>query len=104
MDRLDHRPCKACGATLVFIPRPQTGSRLPVEPTWLWVVQDRHADATFSVLLDNGVILSHCRRWGGLEADTATPLYGRILHFTTCPDAGRFSRRGGRNAYRSKES
>jgi len=98
MDHLDHRPCKACGAPLVFIPRPQTGATLPVEPTWLWVVQDRHADGTFSVLLDNGVILSHCRRWGEVGDDTATPLRGRILHHTTCLDPGRFSRRRGRNA------
>jgi len=89
---LEERPCRGCGRPIVMIQNPRTGKWIPLEPEYLWVVHDVGAPHTFMVLLESGEFLARCRRWTGLETDTATPLRGRICHFTTCPQREQFSK------------
>jgi len=65
-----------------MIQNPRTRKWIPVEPDYVLIVQDRHAPNTFTVLLESGQFLSCCRRWRGLETDTATPLRARIIHWS----------------------
>lgn len=101
------KPCEGCGVTICFAQNPKSGeSSLPVELEVLNVVPVEHSDPreterTFAVLLtfpmaNGSFILPRARRWRGLETDTATPLRGRVLHFSTCPRAVEMRRQGRR--------
>ncbi len=85
------RPCQGCGRRIAFARNPNSSSGkpgLPVELDEIRVVEVAHKDPrdptpTFAVLLESGRILQRARRWRGLETDTASPLSGRVLHFST---------------------
>ena len=95
----EHRKrCEGCQRPIVMVQRPQTKKWVPVELERIRAVRVCPSDAKdptpkFALLLDDGTVAVWCRRWRGLETDTATPLIGRVLHFSTCPEAHRFSRR-----------
>lgn len=91
MHTLETRPCRGCGRPIVMVQNPKTGKWVPLEPEYVCVVHDVHAPNTFTVLLESGQFLAHCRLWKGFDLG-ATPLRGRILHFTTCPKRDEFSK------------
>lgn len=97
--------CEGCRRPIVMVQRPQTKKWVPVEPEPIRAVRVCHADPkdptpTFALLLDDGKVVVRCRRWRGLETDTATPLIGRILHFSTCPEANEFRRPQSKKGHR----
>ena len=78
--------CKGCGAEIIWIETPK-GKRMPCDPGKVPYWEKKGAPD--KVVTPSGEVV-RCYLGGDLnKAD-----YGYIPHWRTCPDAGRFRRRG----------
>jgi hypothetical protein len=81
--------CRGCGAEIEWV-KTQNGASMPVNPEYVEI--DIAGAKTTTIVTDDGKVES-----GSLvNRDTLFPptmeVKGRISHFATCPQAGRFRR------------
>lgn len=82
-------PCKGCGAPIEWV-KTQNGVAMPVNPEYVEI--DINGPKTITVVTDEGKV----EMGGPVETDTlfstGMVVRGRVSHFATCPNAGRFRR------------
>lgn len=77
--------CRACGANLIYI-RTAAGKHMPCDPP-LVPYWPREGAPGKIVTMDGRVVSCD------LEGPRDKVRFGRVSHFATCPEAGRFRRK-----------
>ena len=79
--------CRGCGREIEWI-KMKTGKSMPVDPERIMYWEDENGDEAL-VTPDGEVVKAFTT--GNIETATG---YGYVSHFSTCPNAGDFRRRG----------
>lgn len=83
--------CKACGAPIRFI-KTRKGRPMPINPTALLIMPVQKGGHTY--ITEDGYTTQGVPYQEGMFYDGVDPIIAFETHFSTCPDAGKFRKRG----------